>query len=169
MGYSSPSLAASAAPAAPAAWQAPPQRQVVVVSQRIPEGLLVGAAAAGIAGVLWWASVAFTERQFVYGAILVGIIVGQGVLIGARKGGVVPGVIAAVLTLAALVCAEYFIQRSLAISQYEYDLALWTDFGTAKTIVQEAVEADPLTALFWGISAFVALFSAGASNKHPLI
>ena len=112
---------------------------------------------------------AFTGYQFVYGAIAVGLLVGHGVLIGARKGGPVFGVLAAVFTLLSLAVAEYFIQRSLAISKESYDIPLWTDFGFAVDVVREAVRGHAATGLFWGIAAVVALVTAGSSNRTPSV
>lgn len=136
---------------------------------RLGDGILVGAAAAAIGGALWWAVVAFTERQFFYGAIVVGLLVGRGFLIGARRSGPVLGVLAAIFTLIALVIAEYFIQRSLAISEFGVDVALWTDFSFAKDVVREAVDGEPLTGVCWGLAAISALLSAGLPNRTPHI
>lgn len=136
---------------------------------RLGEGILVGVAAAAIAGSLWWAVVAFTERQFFYGAIVVGLLVGRGFLIGARRSGPVLGVLAAVCTLIALAVAEYFIQRSLAISTFDVDIPLWTDFSFATDVVREGLDGEPLTALCWGLAAISALLSAGLPNRRPNI
>ncbi|MEO6988685.1 MAG: hypothetical protein ABI239_08550 [Aquihabitans sp.] len=136
---------------------------------RLGEGILVGLAAAAVSGAVWWALVAFTERQFVYGAIGVGLVVGNGVLIGARRGGPVAGLMAAVFTLASLAIAEYFIQRSLAISQSGLDIPLWTDLTFAKDVVREGIDAQPTTGIFWGIAALAALVSAGVPGRRPNI
>lgn len=133
------------------------------------EGLLVGAAVAAVAGALWWAVVATTQMQFVFGAIAVGLLVGQGVLIGARRAGPIAGLLAAVFTLAALAVSEYFIQRSLAISQSGIDVPLWTDLTFAKDVVHEGIKAEPLTSLFWGIAAIAALATAGLPSRRPVI
>lgn len=141
----------------------------MVVRRRLGEGLVVGLAAAVLAGTAWWASVFFTERLIVYAAIVVGIVVGQGVLIGARKGGAVPAVVAGLLTLAALLVAQYFIERSLAIANFGADIPLWLGFGTAREIVTDSVDGDPLIGLFWLVSAFAAIISAGAPSRRPVV
>lgn len=135
---------------------------------RLADGVLVGVAAAAVAGVLWWASVAFTERQFVYGAIIVGLIVGQGVLLGARRGGVAPALVAGIATLAALVVAEYFIQRSLAVSQADVDVPLWMGFQTAKTVVREGVKEEPATGLFWLLAVGAAVLTTASKDRRPV-
>ncbi len=142
----------------------------MITKTRPLDALLVGVAAATIAGLGWWASVAFTERLFIYAAIVVGIVVGQGVLIGARMGGVLPALIAGALTLVALVAAQYFIERSLAISnQGAEDLPLWLGFSTAKEVVRSAVDADATLPLFWLLSVGAALVGAGSRSRRPAI
>jgi len=153
----------------PPAPMAPMGPGVLVTRTRPLEAILLGVAAATIAGIAWWAAVATTKQQFVYGAVVVGILVGQAVLIGARKGGAGPAAIAIVASLAALVVAEYFIQRSLAIDNFHADLPLWMGFSTAREVVQEAVKEHPLTAVFWGISAVLAAVSAGSSTRRPIV
>lgn len=136
---------------------------------RFGDALLVGLAAAAAAGGLWWAVVAFTGYQFVYGAIAVGLLVGHGVLIGARRGGPVFGLLAAAITLASLAVAEYFVQRSLAIANEGYDIPLWTDLSFATDVVREAIRGHASTGLFWGIAAIVALVTAGSSRRTPSV
>ena len=141
----------------------------MIVRTRPLEAVVVGLAAAALAGVAWWAAVALTEQLFVYAAILVGLLVGQGVLIGARKGGVVPAVLAAVFTLGALLVAQYFIERSLAISkQGAQDLPLWLGFSTAVDVVRTSVDGDRKVAVFWLLSVAAAAFGAGASSRRPV-
>lgn len=135
---------------------------------RMGEGLLVGLAAAAVAGAIWWAVVANTERQFGYGAILVGALVGQGVRLGARRGGIGPGLVAGLATLAALVVAEYFIQRSLVISQGG-DIPLWLGFTTARDIVRESLDSEPLSGLFWLLAACAAAVTAGSTTRRPIL
>lgn len=150
---------------------APSQPSFSTPTRRISrplDGLLVGVAAAAIGGLLWWGAVALTERQFVYGAIVVGYIVGQGVLIGSRRGGPVPAVMALTSTLVALVVAEYFIQRSLAVSQFGADLELWLGWSVAVEVIETTISDDPITLLFWFLAAGVAGFVAGTS-REPLV
>lgn len=156
-------------PGAVAAPPVPGTFAPMIVKLRLGEALIVGIAAAALGGLAWWASVAFTERQFVYAAIVVGLLVGQGVLIGARKGGVVPGIVAAALTLVALAVAEYFIQRSLAISNFGADVPLWLGFSPAREIVQGSLEDDPVGGLFWLLAAGAAALGAGRAAQRPVI
>ncbi|QXC63072.1 hypothetical protein KSP35_09980 [Aquihabitans sp. G128] len=160
-------------PVGPGAPGAPPMGYgtpaALVTRTRVPDALLLGIAAAAIAGVAWWAVVATTKTTFTYGAIAVGILVGQAVLIGARKGGVVPALIAVAASLTALVVAEYFIQRTVAINDFNANVPLWLGFSTAKDIVREAVEDEPLTAVFWGVAAVAAALSAGSRTRRPIL
>lgn len=141
----------------------------MVTRTRLLDGALVGLAAAALAGVAWWAAAATTERFFVYAAILVGVIVGQGVLIGARRGGVLPGLAAAVLTLAALVVAQYFIDRSLTVSAGAEAVPLWLGLSTAYDVVKGGVEAEPINGLFWLLAAGVAALAAGSRSRRPVL
>ncbi len=136
---------------------------------RLAEGLLVGLAAAVVAGTLWWAVVAATERVFVYGAVLVGVIVGHGVLIGARRSGVGPAALAAGSTLVALAVAEYFVQRSITIADTGISLPLWQGFDLAVEVVRTSLGDNPIAALFWLVAAGAAAVTAGATGKRPLL
>lgn len=142
----------------------------MVTKVRPLDGVLVGIAAAALAGLAWWASVAFTENLFVYAAIIVGVVVGQGVLVGSRRGGIVPALLAGVFTLAALVVAQYFIERSLAISTFgAKDLPLWMGLSTAVDVVRSSVDGDPKIGLFWALSVVAALVSAGSRSRRPVL
>lgn len=159
----------SGGPPPPGAPTVGPGRSVLVVRTRLGDALLVGAAAAGVAGLLWWAVTATLERQFVYGAILVGVLVGHGVLVGARRGGPVPAAVAGVATLVALLVAEYFIQRSLAVSQLGVDLPLWQGLSTATDVVRTSIEEDPLTGVFWLVAAGAAVLTTASAQRRPVL
>lgn len=154
---------------------APPERLgppplSMVVRTRPLEAIVVGLAAAALASLAWWAVAATTERLFVYGAILVGVLVGQGVLIGARKGGPVPALLAIVFTLVSLAVAQYFISRSLAISTLgAADVPLWQGFSFAYEAVRSSIDDDGFIVVFWFISAIVAMVSAGRSSRRPVL
>lgn len=154
--------------------QAPGTQRQRPVRARPVDALLTGLAAAAIGGAIWWAVTALTSRQFTYLALVVGLLVGKGVLVGARRGGVVQGVAAAVLCLAALAVAEYFIQRSLAFHQahergVSIDLPLWQGFGFAREVVVEGVKDHALTGLFWALAAVVAFISAVGSSRRSAL
>lgn len=161
------------APGAPGAPPAPPGVGIgpprLVVKTRLAEGVLVGVASAALAGALWWGVTATIERTFVYGAILVGVLVGQGVLLGARRGGPLPAVVAGTATLVALVVAEYFIQRSLAIDQLGVELPLWQGFSMAREVVSTTVEDDPVTGLFWLVAAVAAVVTTASPERRPVL
>ncbi|HEX2576717.1 MAG TPA: hypothetical protein VHK88_10245, partial [Aquihabitans sp.] len=134
----------------------------MVTRTRPLDALLVGLAAAVLAGLGWWA-VRTISDVVIYPAVLVGLLVGQGVFIGARRGGVLPALVAAVLTLAALVVSQYFISRSLAVADGADSVPLWLGFSTAREVVQADVEADVKLPLLWLASAVIAAVGAGAT------
>lgn len=136
---------------------------------RVAEGVLVGLAAAGVAGLGWWAVAAATQQQFVYLAIVIGFGVGQAVVIGARRGSIVLGLFALFVTLASLAVAEYFIQRTLAIQQLHADIPLWNGFGTAGDVVRQSLRDEPITYLFWALAAGIACFRAALPSARPII
>jgi hypothetical protein len=153
---------------------APGLRRALVVKARPLDGLLTGIAAAVIGGTAWWAVTSLTALQIPYLAIVVGLLVGQGVLIGARKGGIVQGIAAAVLCVLALAVAEYFIQRSLAIHDAHkagsaIALPLWQGFSFARHVVTDAVKGRALTAIFWGIGAVVAFAVTFDTKRRPVV
>lgn len=141
----------------------------MVVRTRHVEALVVGAATAGVAGVAWWAAVSATEQQFFYLAIVLGLLVGHGTLLGARRGGVGPAAIAGLATLGALVVSEYFIQRSLAISRLGADVALWNGFSVAGDVVRDSLEVEPLAGLFWALAALAAVAVTAGRSRRPVI
>ena len=150
---------------------APPPAPLVVVppgGTRFLDTVVVGVAGAAIAGVLWWAVTAYSQRQFPYLAVLLGVLVGQAVLVGARRGGMGPALVAGALALVALAVAQYFIERSLAIAELGVDVPLWQGFGLARDVVRESVEDDPVRGLFWGRAASAAAVSAGSRTRRPL-
>lgn len=171
-----PGPTSAVAPPPQGGWGAPPPpiSAPLVVKVRLLDALLTGIAAAAVGGVAWWAVVALSGSQFPYLALIVGILAGQGVLIGARKGGPLQGALAAGFCLVALVVAEYFVARSLAISQaadagQHLDVPLWQGFSFAREVVTEAVKADKLVGLFWGIAVIAAAVTAGAPSRRPAI
>ena len=111
----------SQAPWSNPATMASPDGAPPVVRVRVLDGLLTGLAASAIAGGLWWGVVIGLAQKgtdlelWHLGSILVGLIVGQGVLTGSRKGGGASGALALVLSAATIAVAVYFIDRSQMI------------------------------------------------------
>ncbi len=147
----------------------PAARPTLITRTRLPEGILVGAAMAALSGVAWWAVVTLTGTELAYGAIALGVVIGQAVLIGARKGGAGPALVAGLACLASLAVAEYFIQRSLTISNFGVDLPLWTGLSTAKDVVWDSLRGEPITGAFWAVGIIAAMASAGAATRRPVI
>ncbi len=127
---------------------------------RLLEATVIGVAAAAVGGLAWWAICSTTERQFAYGAIVVGVLIGQAVLIGARRPNGAAALIAAVAALATFVVAEYFVQRSLAIKSTDASLPLWSGLSFARQVVTETVKDTPTTGLFWGVGVVAAAVSS---------
>ena len=123
------------------------------------DAVLFAVASSTVAGTLWWAVVAFTKTQFVYGALAVGAFVGFATALGARRTGVGTAILAGVCTLAGLVVAEYFIQRTLAIDDGLRGIPLWDGFGFARDVVKAGLEDNGATALFWGLAVVAAAFT----------
>jgi hypothetical protein len=167
------------APTAPPPGQVPwgggttPATAPVRTSPRIGDGLLVGLAAAGIGAVAWWALATFGEvEQWHYLSVVVGIVVGQGVLLGARRGGPVPGLLAAVLSAAAVLVTAYFIDRSFQIldldaSGLSSDIPLWQGATAFVDVVTGWVEFDLARAGGWLLAPLAAAVIAGWPGRRP--
>ncbi|MGI8756812.1 MAG: hypothetical protein ACR2MB_13335 [Acidimicrobiales bacterium] len=147
---------------------------VLVVKTRPVDALLTGIAAAALGGLAWWTVVAFTHREFPYLALVVGLLAGQGVLIGARKGGVVQGFLAALFCLAALLVAQYFVVRSITIQEaadrgISNSVPLWLGFSPARQVVTDSIRDHALTGVFFAIAVLAAAVSAGSSSQRPAV
>lgn len=142
---------------------------------RLADGLLVGLAACGIGGGAMWAIAAFGQlERWHYGALLVGLITGLGVLIGARRGGPLPGLIAAVLSLVAVLVTVYFADRSLQIASLEdaglsSDVPLWQGAQAMVDIVRDWIEFDVASAAAWLLAPVAALVVAGWPGRRAPI
>ena len=180
-----PSVPSSSARGSQAPWSnpttstAPEPAGSLVVKTRVLDGILTGLAAATLAGVLWWAAVWAigsndpTFDQWHIGSIVVGFIVGQGVLLGSRRGGLVSGLLALLFTLVAVLVAVYFIDRSLTIAIFEdrgrtSDVSLWLGFTYAEDLYRSYAEFDRSHALQWLLGPLVAVLIAGWSGRRPL-
>jgi hypothetical protein len=136
---------------------------------RYLEGALIGVATAALAGLAWWGVSALTGVQISYLAALVGLLVGNGVLIGTRRGGAVPAAVAAVVVLVALAVSQYFIERSLAIEDLGADLPLWRDLAFARTVVTESVRNEPILGLMWLLAGLVAVATTGSPRRRAVL
>jgi hypothetical protein len=122
-------------------------------------GLLAGIIAAVLATALWYAVVVVSHYQVGIVAILVGFLVGQAVVLGARRRGSIALIgISVVLTLLALVISEYliianFVSQQLAPGE---TIELLQPPAFVLEVVVESVKADPLTLAFWAIALFQA-------------
>lgn len=165
-----------------AAWSSPPTAMVasapgtgLVVKMRPFDGLLVGVAAAGIGAAIWWAISTFSDiEQWSFLAIIVGLFVGQGVLIGSRRGGVVPALMALVISSIAVVVAVYFISHSFRVQSIEdagrtLDEPLWQGLSYAKDLVWGWVDFEPTKAAAWLLAPVVAVAMTVWPKARPLI
>jgi len=73
-----------------------------------------------------------------------------------------------VLTLGSLSIAQYFISRSLAISELGLDLPLWEGAGAAADVIRAAYQDDALTAMFVVLAAGCAAVAAGRPSARPV-
>ena len=136
---------------------------------RFLEGALVGVATATLAGLAWWGATAATGVQFTYFAAVLGLLVGNGVLIGTRRGGGIAAAMAVVAVLVALVVSQYFIERSLAIKDLGADLPLWRGFDFARIVGTERLKSQATLGLSWAMAAVVALVSAGSPKRRAVL
>jgi hypothetical protein len=174
-----PAVASSSGRSSQAPWTNPVTTGLagppLVTKTRVLDGVLTGIASAGIAGFLWWAVASNLEtEQWHFGALIVGLIVGQGVLIGSRKGGLASGLIALVLSTVAVLTAVYFIDRSLTISQLTdagrtSDIPLWQGFSYLGDLYRDWYEFDPAKAYGWLFGPVAAVVIAGWPGRRPIV
>lgn len=129
-------------------------------STDIVGGFLAGLVAAVLATALWYAVVVVSHYQLGIVAIVVGFLVGQAVVLGARRRGSVALVgISVVLTLLALVISEYLIVANFVSQQLApgETIEVIQPPSFIVEIVMESVKADPLTLAFWAIALFQAV------------
>ena len=150
-------------------------RPTLVVRTRVLEGLIVGAATAVLAGLLWWSVASRVEFEWwTFAAAVVGLLVGQGVLIGARRGGVAPGVIAAVLGLLVVGVAVYFIDRSQTIAALtddgrSSDIPLWQGAMAFWDVLKAWFDYDRTKTAGFLLAPLLALVVAVRPNARPLV
>lgn len=143
--------------AAPALPHAEPTPSRPASASDILGGLLAGIVAAVLATAIWYGVVAVSHFQVGIIAIAVGFIVGQGVVLGARRrGSVVLVAISVVLTLLALAVSEYLIVAHFVGQELGVQLDLVQPPDLIVGVVSESVQADPLTLVFWAIALFQA-------------
>ena len=125
--------------------------------------ILCGIAGAIVGAAVWYALVVFTERQFVYAAIGLGLAIGYSVSWGAAKGGAATAVISAIIAGFAVVGAYYYITRHLIIAGGEelgiaYDIPLLPTFDELKIILRIGFEEDGSQYLYSGLCVAAAAF-----------
>lgn len=152
-----------------------PEGPALIIKTRVLDGILTGLAAAAVAGALWWAvATAAKVEQWHLGAALVGLIVGQGVLIGSRRGGIVSGLLALVLATVTVVVTVYFIDRSQMIIAFNEvgrtsDVPLWQGFTTAKEMYRGWWDYEQNSALLWLLGPILAVLIAGWPGRRPVV
>jgi hypothetical protein len=125
--------------------------------------ILCGIAGAFVGAAVWYGLVVFTDRQFVYVAIGLGLAIGYSTSWGAAKGGVVPAIISALIGALAVIGAYYFINRHLIIASGEelgisYDVPLIPTYDELKIVLRIGYEADGSQYVFSGLSIAAAAF-----------
>ena len=127
--------------------------------------LLYGLVAGAVGAAIWFAIVVVTNYEVGIVAILIGWLVGQAVVFGSgKKRGMKLQVLSVLLTLAAMVGAEYFIVRQFVV-QYVAEQAgaaeaaqipLFLEPDIAFDFVAGVVQDDPITLVFWAIALYAA-------------
>jgi hypothetical protein len=180
-----PAVPSASGRASQAPWSNPTTADVsaqgapLVVATRPLDGILTGLAASAVAGALWWAgSAVIVEKQpdfglWPLGSILVGLFVGVGVLVGSRRGGLVSGLIALVLSTATVLVTVYFIDRSITISAFaevgrSSDIPLWQGASAFTDVYRAWWDHDRNHALMWLGAPVVAVLVAGWPGRRPV-
>lgn len=128
----------------------------------LPRALMSGLAAAVLACVIWYGLAVWQGAQYGIIAVGVGWLVGMAVMRGAgKKRGRVLQIYSGVLTLFAMVFAEYFILRHLAIGLFAVgdavaSIPLFLPPGEMIGLLSIALKGDSLTPFFWLFAAWVA-------------
>ena len=118
----------------------------------------------------WYALLAFTERQFVFVTVALGLAVGYAVTWGAARGGVKQAIISAAIAAVAVFGAYYFINRHLIIAGGEelgvaYDIPLIPTFEEFRIVLRVGFEADSRQYLYCGLCIAAAAF-VGSKGIH---
>jgi len=148
-----------------------PQHEPVYRSQtNLGLGIVFGLVAAIVGGAIWYGIVVATDRQFVYLAIGYGVLVGAGVVKGAKRANPATAAVAAVIALIGIVMAYYFIYRHAVIEQLEtidrtdVEVPLFGDFAQVKDFVKFSFEEQKSQYLFTIASVAAAGF-VGSKNR----
>lgn len=152
----------------------------LAIRTRFFDGVLTGLGASVIAGLVWWGvsvAIATSAPDFELwhlGSVLVGLIVGQGVLTGARRGGVVAGLLALVFSVLTVLVTVYFIDRSLMIigltdAGRTTDVPLWQGFGAVTDLYQAWWDFDPTRPAMWLLAPVIAVAIAGWPGRRPVV
>ena len=137
----------------------------------LTRALLFGLVAAVIGGAIWFGIVWVTNRELAIVAILVGFLVGQAIVIGSgRRYGRRLQALSVVLTLGAMVLAEYLIVRQSAVAYildtYGQDAAnavpLFLPVDVASDFIVGGIQDDPVQLLFWAIALWTAFRIPGS-------
>ena len=137
----------------------------------LTRALLFGLIAAAVGGAIWFGIVWVTDRELAIVAIVIGFLVGQAVVIGAgRRYGHRLQALSVVLTLGAMVLAEYLIVRQSAVAYivetYGEDTAnavpLFLPLHVISDFIVAGIQEDPAQLLFWAIALWTAFRIPGA-------
>ncbi len=156
-----------------------PGGPTLAVRIRPLDGILTGLAASAIAGALWWGATTAINGStdsvelWHLGSLLVGLIVAQGVLVGARHGGLVAGLLAVVFSTLTVVVAVYFISRSQLIIGFTdagqtSDVPLWQGWSEAIDVYRSWWDFDQSRVLMWLGAPLVAALVAGWPGRRPI-
>lgn len=131
-------------------------------------GIVFGLGAAMVCGAVWYFVVTLTDRQFVYLAIIMGVVVGKAVAYGSGRSKVVNGILGAVIALVGMIGSYYFIDRHILVEQLgsQASVPLWDSFSFAKELIKAGFQAEKSQYLFTIAAVALAGFSAFNSTKR---
>jgi hypothetical protein len=135
-------------------------------------GIVFGLVAALVCGLAWYLVVTWSNRQFIYLAIIMGVVVGKAVAYGSGHSKAVNGLIAILIALLGMLGSYYFIDRHFLVEALgaDGDVPLWDSFSFAKELVKFGFENEKSQYVFTFIAAALAGGSAfGATKVQPRV
>ncbi len=128
-------------------------------------GLVFGLVAALVGGVVWYLVTAYSNRQFAYLAVILGIAVGTASALGARKAGVPVAAMAAVIALVGAVGSYYFVDRHFIIEGFkdefgqDPEIPLFGSIDQVRKVLKAGYEAEGSQYLFTLLAGGAAAFA----------
>jgi len=139
--------------------------QAEIESPDLARGLIFGAGAALLSSFFWYSAVRVVHSEVAYLAVIVGVVVAQGVMYGAgRKRGRRLQELSAIFTAAAMVVTVYLIIRHLAV---ETGVSPQQPLNWFAAVLAAWMKRDPVVLLFWGFALWQAYQSPAVRRLEP--